>query len=169
LARGVSTASGALIRQQFPGFVVLLLIVSAQADHFTAAEVHARAASLSRELVGLIKANTPPGRGPVNVTLLNMPGITVARGIGAFTFANGLAELAHLASPEVVSVQIRNMATPSAPASIANLSSVIDVRELSAQLRDGSRIVVVFEGEPPRLRALTAETATNFTERLRTH
>ena len=82
----VATTPGALICRQIPAVAILLLIVSAQADHLTAAELYARAASLSRELVKQIRVRAPGGGAPIHVTLVNMPGTLIAGGIGAFVF-----------------------------------------------------------------------------------
>ena len=141
----------------FRSVVVVLLIVGAQPDHHTAAEVYLRAGNLSRALIEQIKAHAPPGRGRVNLTLVNMPGFRVARNIGAFTFSNGLNELARFASPEVATVQLSRIPIRSAPADFANGSAPVTLADLRSQLLEPSRVVLLFE-EPSGLRLLTLET-----------
>ena len=74
LATMAATAPSAMVCRQIPAVAILLLIVSAQADHLTAAAVHVRAGSLSRELIEQIRVLAPRGGRSVNLTLVNMPG-----------------------------------------------------------------------------------------------
>lgn len=157
LAVLVARAPAALLCRQIPAVVVLLLILGAQPDHVASAAVHARAGSLSRALVELIRACTPPARGAVNVTLVNMPGSLVDRGMGAATFANGLDELARLSSPRVATLQVRRMSIRNAPADFATGSMPIDPHELRSHLLDPSRVVLLFETQPFGLTRLTRE------------
>ena len=157
-----ATSPGVMVCRQIPAVAVLLLMVSAQADHLTAAAVHTRAGSLSRDLVERIKMLVPPGRGPVNLTLVNMPGYLIARGIGAVTFSNGLTELSHMASPEVATLQLSRLAIESAPPDFANGSLPVSLGELRAQLREPSRVVLLFEKEPFGLRVLTVDGLDNL-------
>ena len=157
LAAMVATTPGALICRQIPAVAILLLIVSAQADHLTAAELYARATSLSRELVEQIRVRAPGRGAPIHVTLVNMPGTLIARGIGAFVFVNGLDEQTRLASPRVTTLQLARLDIDGAPLDFANGSMRVGLAELRAQLQDPSRVVLLFKSEPFGLRVLTLQ------------
>ncbi|MQA30634.1 MAG: hypothetical protein GEU82_12495 [Luteitalea sp.] len=156
LAARVSTAQSRLVCRQLPAVGILLLIAWAQRDHATSAEVHIRAANLSRTLVELVKVQSPPGFGPLDLTLINMPAYTIERGIGAITFANGLEALARIAAPGLASIQLVRIPIPSAPADFANRTVPIELEALRAQVLDPSRVVVLFE-KPTTLTALSPE------------
>jgi hypothetical protein len=154
IASAIATPYGAMIVARLPAAAILLLIVWSQRDHATSAEVHLRAATLTRALFAQIATAAPPERGPVNLTLINMPGYTIERNIGAATFANGLAEMVHMASPAVVSLQLARIAVPSAPADFANGTQPIELDALRPLVLDPSRVVVLFE-KPSALSVLT--------------
>ena len=164
LATVVATTRGALVCSQIPAVGILLLIVAAQPDHVTSAEVHTRAGNLSRALFEQIKFHASAGRGPVHFTLVNMPAYTIERNIGAATFANGLNELAVLASPEVASLQLVRLSIPSAPADFANGSVPVELNSLRPLVRDPSRVVLLFE-MPSALSVLTPERLDSFASR----
>ena len=109
-----------MICSQLPAFAILLLIVWAQRDHATSADVHLRAAEASRALFAQIRNSAPPAAGPVDFTLVNMPGYLLDRNIGAATFANGINELAVIASPRS---NDHINACPSASARVAGRSN----------------------------------------------
>jgi hypothetical protein len=148
--------TGGEVFRQIPAVAALLFIVAARTDHYTAAEVHARAGNLSRALVAQVKTLVPPGGRPVNLTLVNMPGYRVIRNIGAATFANGLYELVQLNSSDIATLQLCKISIPSAPLDFANESMQVSLADLRDQLLDPSRVVLLFE-EPSELRVLTPE------------
>jgi hypothetical protein len=107
--------SQAFLYRYLPAVGVFLLIATAWSDHRAAAHVHTRASNLSRTLVDEIRTLAPPDRGPVHLTLVNMPVYTVERGIIAATFVNGLVELTRLTSPTVALLQLWRISLPRAP------------------------------------------------------
>jgi hypothetical protein len=104
--RELQRAPSMSVYRYAPAAGVLLLIAAAWPDHRAAAIVHHRAANLSRSLVEQIRTLAPPDRGPVNLTLVDMHGHNVERGLIAATFANGLVELARLTSPAVAAIEL---------------------------------------------------------------
>lgn len=154
LAKAIATPYGAMVASQLPAAGILVLIVYSQRDHATSAEVHLRAANLTRALFAQMTAAAPPGGGPVNLTLVNMPAYTIERNIGAATFANGLTEMAHMASPAVASVQMARIDIPSAPADFANGSLPTELNALRPLLLEAGRVVLLFE-RPSDLSVLT--------------
>jgi hypothetical protein len=164
LAALMATPLAAVICAQLPAVGMMLLIVQAQPDHLTSAEVHIRAGNLSRALVQQIATLAPPGGGAVALTLVNMPAYTIERNIGAATFANGLDELARIASPKVASLEMVSIPIVSAPASFANGTVAIEPATLRSKLGERSRVVLLFEN-PSTILALTPEHLDRLTGR----
>jgi hypothetical protein len=157
LAARVTTVPGLALCRGLPAASILLLLVGAQADHSSAARVHTRVADGARALVERIKAVAPPDRGPVDLTLINMPDYQFEGGIAAFAFLNGLAELAHLASPAVRTVDLRQMPSVGAPEYIFKAIPVLTPAQLRAQVADPYRVVLLFEKGPFAARMLTPQ------------
>lgn len=155
LASMVRTAPGATVCRQLPALTVLLLIVSAEADHLTAATLHATAAHLSRDLPQQVKAHAPRGKRSIHLTLINMPASVISRGMAAWVFQNGLPEQVRLTSPEVETLQLYRVSVEGAPPDFANGSVAVSLDDLRTQLRDASQVVLLFEIEPYGWRALT--------------
>ncbi len=144
------------VYRYLPAIGVFLLIAAAWPDHRAAAAVHTRAADLSRDLVNEIRTLAPPDRGPVNLTLVNMPGYTVDRGIIAATFVNGLVELTRLTSPAVASLQLWQLPISGAPTNFANGTTPITSEALRSFLIEQSRIALFFQ-MPSDIRVLTPD------------
>jgi hypothetical protein len=157
LAAGVTTAPELALWRELPAASMILLLVGAQADHSSAASVHTRVADGARVLVERIKAVASPDRGPVDLTLINMPDLQFEGGIAAFAFLNGVAELAHLASPAVRTVDLRQMPSVGAPEYVLQAIPVLTPAELRAQVEDPHRAVLLFERGPFAARMLTRE------------
>jgi hypothetical protein len=157
LATLPASPGGAALCRELPGVAVLLLILAAQADHITAARVHARAANASRGLVEQITRVAPPEGPPVNLTLVNMPGYIVERGIGAAAFSNGLTELTRLNSTRVATLELCQLSIPGAPTPLATGSQPVSLAGLRSRLADPHHVVLLFEMEPFGARVLTAD------------
>jgi hypothetical protein len=157
LAARVTTAPGLALCRDLPAASILLLVVGAQADHASAARVHTRVTEGARALVERIKAVAPPDRGPVDLTLINMPDLQFEGGIAAFAFLNGLPELAHFASPAVGTVDIRQMPSVGEPEYVLQPIPVLTPAELRAHVADPHRVVLLFEKGPFAARMLTRE------------
>jgi hypothetical protein len=145
LAMLTTVPSMAPICRQLPAVGILILITWGGADHRTAAEVHLRAANLSRALVEHIRVLAPEGK-PVHLTLVNMPAGTYGGGLHAATFANGLHELTRLTSSSVATLDLLRVAIPSAPPDFANGSVLVTpAAALKPRLLEPARVALIFE------------------------
>jgi hypothetical protein len=157
LAAWMKSAPGAALCRELPAASMLILIVGAQADHASAARVHTRVTDGARALVERIKAVAPPERGPVDLTLINMPDYQFEGGISAFAFLNGVPELARFASPAVRTVDLRQMPGVGEPEYVLQAIPVLTPAELRAQVAEPQRVVLLFEKGPFAARMLTRE------------
>lgn len=162
---GRAAGAGRALCREIPSAFVLLLIVGAQADHSSAARVHTRVAFSVRGLVEQIRFAAPPSRGPVNVTLINLPWIAFDGGIAAFAFQNGQVPLAQLASPAVSTVDSRQMPALGSTDYIPPEVPALSPGELRAQVAEPNRIVFLFDGATFATRVLTAQDVDRLTAR----
>ena len=157
LAGKAPTAAAATVYRAMPAALVLLLVVAAQPDHRTATELFSRAAAASHALVERIRVVAPAGGEPVDLMLINMPSFMVDRGMVAFAFANGLPELASLASDAVGTVELRQMPGIGSPDSVSPLIPTLSPGALRSQLADPYRVLLVYESQPPGVRTVTVK------------
>jgi hypothetical protein len=92
----------------------------------------------------------------VNLTLVNMPGYIVARGITAATFANGLVELTRLTSPAVRWIQLWRIPLSGAPADFANGSTPISPDAPKTYLLEPACVALMFQ-TPSEIRRLSVD------------
>jgi hypothetical protein len=164
LARRSTTAAQATLCLALPALIVGLLIGMARADHRIAARVHLRAAAASRALVARI-ASAASGRGRVDLSLINMPGVEYERGLHAFAFANGLDEMAHLTSATVGKVELWRIPVRGAPAYVIEQVPLLGRAALRAKLSDPYRVALLYEEEPIAVRVLTLADMDQLTAR----
>jgi hypothetical protein len=135
--------AAALATRLAPAAIVVVLVVAALADHHAAADVHGRAALLSRTLEDEVRAAA--ARAPVNVTLVNMPGHVGGRGVQAAVFENGLDDMVRITAPAVGKVDIWRLPLPGAPDDYNSLSVPSDSERLRARLLEPSSAVILYQ------------------------
>ncbi len=142
LSRRTTSAAGSSVCRQLPAVGVLVLMVAARPDHQTAAELYLHASNSARALFNHVKA---AGTQPVNITLVNMPSHTVARGIGAPTFSNGLEQLVRFTSVKFVRFEWCWISDRRSAAEFATSSIRITRDDLLGRLRDPSEVVLFYD------------------------
>jgi hypothetical protein len=146
----------ASMARELPALTVLVLVVGAARDHAVALRVHVQSAEASRAIVESLRAHAS-GRGPYELTLLNVPAYYYEHGIGALAFGNGgIVELARVVTPGVTRVDLRQMPTANAPDAVIPGLLTAGPDTLREQVADPRRVVLVFEKEPYGMRSLTA-------------
>ena len=89
------------------------------------------------------------------MSLINLPASFTERGIGAFAFANGLGELAHLTSSAVKPVELWRIPIVGAPANMVSEIPLLSRALLREKLGDPQRVVLLCEEAPITVRVLT--------------
>lgn len=139
---------------------VLALVLMAQRDHQTARAVWGEASDASAETAALVRTLAPQRREPLTVCFVNMPGILAKQGMGAFTFSNGLTDLAHLeAGRRVERVVLSTTYGAGGTRVLANDSAPHPITEIESWARMDDRIVIYYDPSSRRVRALTPTTA----------
>jgi len=162
LAARAPTTAGAAVYHETPAALLLLLVLGAQPDHWTAARLSIRAGDAVRALVERIRAVAPPGGEQVDLMLVNMPGIMVDRGMHAHAFSNGLAELAWATSSAVGTVELRQMPGWGPPDDVPRAIRRLSPDALRMHLADPYRVVLLFESEPFGVRTVSAKDLDRF-------
>jgi hypothetical protein len=150
-------SDGAALYRAVPAASVILLVVAAQPDQRTAADLFMSATAASRALVERIRAVAPSGGPPVDLMLINMPDVMADRGLSAFAFQNGLPELARLTSDAVGTVELRQMPGLGSTDQVSAQIRTLGPDALRSQLADPYRVLLVFEPERLGVRTVTAK------------
>jgi hypothetical protein len=150
------------------GVPVLLLVLWAQRDHQSARSVWGKASRTGVEAAEIVRALAPQRREPVTVCFVNMPGILMEGGLGAFAFSNGLTDIAHLVSSRRVE-RVVLARTYSAPPSLvfANESELAPIPDVERWAQADDRIVAYYDFAMERVVALTPATASRPDRHLR--
>lgn len=122
----------------------LLLLWGAWIDQRGALDAGLRASDVTRRAATDIRAALEGRRGPVTVTLVDLPSLVLSADMGAYAFTNGTAEMVRIVSGRRdVAVDLRY--TPPRRANLANGSTALPPSDPGALASDPARIVLIFD------------------------